>query len=292
MPVDLVNKILQEKNLFSHRNQGILACVVENTEQGVALAANIVLRIVDKKTALFLSGGRTPKELYKQLAHEELSVGAVGMVDERYEEKFHKDSNELMIKGTGLLRILDLMQVPFYPILNPVISRSETTRNPITSSDEISHFVRNDNVRERLAEEYDQKVRKLLATFQTHVAILGVGIDGHTAGIPAKNSLASQGDSLLGVSLQEWLRDFYERSKSRMVIDYDDSEGFYKERITMTFGGLSMMDMLLVLVFGEDKKNALELMFSYGSETDVPSRFFKRPEIAKKTLLITDQEIV
>jgi hypothetical protein len=32
-------------------------------------------------------------------------------------------------------------------------------------------------------------------------------------------------------------------------------------------------------------------MFTEGREEEIPARFFKRPEIAKKTLLITDQRI-
>jgi hypothetical protein len=32
-------------------------------------------------------------------------------------------------------------------------------------------------------------------------------------------------------------------------------------------------------------------MFVNGSEEEIPARYFKRPEIAIKTLLITDQQI-
>jgi len=40
---------------------------------------------------LYLSGGSTPKELYKRFATaEQITPGAVGMVDERYGEKFHE----------------------------------------------------------------------------------------------------------------------------------------------------------------------------------------------------------
>ena len=37
-------------------------------------------------------------------------------------------------------------------------------------------------------------------------------------------------------------------------------------------------------VFGEDKKDALQKVFQEGSEEEIPGRFFKRPEIAKRTL--------
>ena len=43
--------------------------------------------------------------------------------------------------------------------------------------------------------------------------------------------------------------------------------------------------------FGEDKENALKDMFQDGSEEDVPARFFRRPEVARRALLITDQKV-
>lgn len=59
----------------------------------------------------------------------------------------------------------------------------------------------------------------------------------------------------------------------------------------MNYKGLAMLDLLIVLVFGDDKKEALENMMRDGSEREIPARFFKRPEIAQKTVVITDQNI-
>jgi 6-phosphogluconolactonase/glucosamine-6-phosphate isomerase/deaminase len=134
-----------------------------------------------------------------------------------------------------------------------------------------------------LTETLDRNSVLFLSGGRNHVAILGVGIDAHTAGIPSDPSV-----------WQEF--DLSGRMKTEMVIDYDDhgpsaGSGFYGERISMSFLALSHMDLNLVLVFGHDKKRALEWMFADGSEEEVPSRFFKRPDIAPKTLLITDQEI-
>jgi 6-phosphogluconolactonase/glucosamine-6-phosphate isomerase/deaminase len=42
-------------------------------------------------------------------------------------------------------------------------------------------------------------------------------------------------------------------------------------------------------VFGEDKQRALDGLFEEGAEEEIPARFFKRHEIAEKTLFITDQ---
>jgi len=52
-----------------------------------------------------------------------------------------------------------------------------------------------------------------------------------------------------------------------------------------------MLDQLLILAFGDSKQAMFELLFSAGKEEDIPARFFKRPEIAAKTVLITDQAV-
>jgi 6-phosphogluconolactonase/glucosamine-6-phosphate isomerase/deaminase len=76
--------------------------------------------------------------------------------------------------------------------------------------------------------------------------------------------------------------------KNLFVSEFDDPKSAYGERVGMTFLGLTMQDLLIVLVFGEDKKKALTSMFESGSEQDVPARFYTRPEIAEKTVIITD----
>jgi len=206
--------------------------IVNNPKQGIEVAKRILYKTVDPKTALFLSGGTTPKPLYKALAEEKkLHVGAVAMVDERYGAPLHKNSNERMIRETGLL------------VLHP-----------------------------RGAKQYDKTVRGLFAKFEKHIAIMGIGEDGHIAGLPAKSQISNL-------------------KSQNYVIGISDFPGEFKERITLTFKALSEMDLLIVLVFGSEKKNALKLMFTQGSEEEIPARFFNLPDIAKKTIVITDQKI-
>jgi len=38
----------------------------------------------------------------------------LGLVDERYGEKFHEKSNETMIRETGFFRYLQMRDIPFY----------------------------------------------------------------------------------------------------------------------------------------------------------------------------------
>lgn len=257
--MDEVKHYLQTSAHSTHLNDGITIVPSRNTEAGIQLAKNLLYTLLDKKTALFLSGGRTPKDMYTALAQEaKLSAGTVGLIDERYGQPFHDNSNEKMIKDTGLLGYLEKQNIRFYPILQPDLSREDT------------------------ALSYDETLRSLIVNFPKSVGILGVGLDGHTAGIAGNRP------------------DFHnplfdDQQKNLWVSSFDDPEGMFKERVTMTFLGLSMLDVLLVLVFGDDKKEALENIFREGpsadGEEEIPARFFKRPEIAKKTLLITDQKL-
>lgn len=252
--MDDIKRILLEEGLALKDHLEVPFVVVSSGEQGIALSKKILYEVISKNSVLYLSGGRTPQEMYSELAKEEkIHPGAVALVDERYGKPFHENSNELLLKDSGFLRYLQMKDILFFNILKNESREVET-------------------------EQYDQKLRELFATYQKHIAILGIGLDGHTAGIPSDP-----------VAWDEF--HIASRSKTEMVIDYDDHGKFYKERISMSFLALSMMDVLLVMVFGQDKKRAIEWMMADGSEDEVPSRFYKRPDIAPRTLLITDQII-
>lgn len=234
---------------------GISIYFVKDQDLGFSLAENILAAAVDKTTVLFLSGGKTPNALYRHIAESGLfHPGAVGLVDERFGPPFHKESNELMLEDTGLLDYCRHAGIPVYRCLRRGLTREKSSVN------------------------YDEQLGTLFATYQRHIAVLGIGLDGHTAGIPAQNLKVKSQKSKVYTTTD-------------LVTEYNDTRGVYGERVTMTFTALSMMDLLLVLVFGKEKKHALDLLFANGSEEEVPSRFFKRPEIAKKTILITDQTI-
>ncbi|MDP2638537.1 MAG: 6-phosphogluconolactonase [Candidatus Levybacteria bacterium] len=223
--------------------------LVKDAGNGEKVLRNLLYFLVDNRTALFLSGGKTPKNIYSQLAQEkEINPGVVAMIDERYGKPFHADSNEKMIKDSGLLNYFKSKNIPFYNILQE-----------------------NQNL-ENTALSYDEKVRFLFFNFPRNIGILGIGQDGHTAGLPVKNQKL--------------------KSKSQNYVEsVDNFSGKLKKRITMTFLGLSMLDYLVVIVFGSEKKKALISMMEDGSFEEVPARFFMRKDIAPKTLLITEQKI-
>ncbi len=227
---------------------------VANQEKGLVAAKKILYERVNDKTLLFLSGGKTPKDLYTSLAKEKkLIVKAVGMVDERADS-----SNYKMIKLTGLLDYLENLKIKFFPILRTHLKGVKL--NP-----------------ESVAGVYNETVLKLVEKFKNKIAIVGIGEDGHTAGIPAR------------------IPHFAKASRGKQNSDYairiDDFPGEFKERITLTFKTLAEMDLLIILAFGFVKQNALKEMFSNGPIEEIPARFYAKPEIAKKTILITDQKI-
>jgi 6-phosphogluconolactonase/glucosamine-6-phosphate isomerase/deaminase len=230
---------------------------VKNTQEGFEICKKLLYETVSKNSVLFLSGGSTPKTLYQILAKEKtLKVGAVALIDERFGAKLHENSNEKMIHDTGLVKYLDENKIRFYPILQGK-SMEETAR------------------------DYDEALRYLFNYFPKSIGILGVGVDGHTAGIPAIEKIS-----------KKILND-----KSSLVSFYDDKESFYKQRITLTFLALSRLDEIIILVFGKDKKKALQLMFTYSASSgqesiaQIPSRFLATKEINDKITLITDQAV-
>jgi 6-phosphogluconolactonase/glucosamine-6-phosphate isomerase/deaminase len=224
---------------------------VENSEEGIEICKKLLYEMVSKNSVLFLSGGSTPKVLYQKLAEErKLKVGAVALVDERFGEKLHENSNEKIIQDTGLIQYFEQEKTRFYPILE------------------------NESI-QKTANNYDETLRYLFNYFPKSVGVLGVGVDGHTAGIPAIEKLS-----------QIILDD-----KSSLVNFYEDEESFYKQRITLTFLGLSKLDQIIVLVFGKEKRKALSLMFKLGSITQIPCRFLAQPEMSDKVTLITDQSV-
>lgn len=273
-----IHSVLKKHSVRHHENQGITVASVADASVGIELAKTVLYEIVDSKTTLYLSGGRTPKALYEQFAQDEIiKPGAVGIVDERFGKKFHGNSNEKMIRETGLQRYLEILDIPFYPILGPCeeVRRSKPVGNEIAA---LSSVARNNECREETAENYDEKVRHLNATFPQSVAILGIGADGHTSSIAPNR--------------KEFKNPMFDPERSHLLVsEFNDPKSFYAERVGMTFLGLSMLDVLLVLVFGDDKAEPMEAMFEDGSEQEIPARFFKRPEIAAKTLFITDQKV-
>lgn len=256
----------EDRELLNHEDFGLRIVEVESEKIGFQLAENLIRAHWKEDTVLFLSGGRTPQGLYRNIANwDRLSMktklGAAALVDERFGRSYHKDSNEKMLQDTGLLSFFESSGIPFYRILR------EDTDDPI-----------------RTTEEYEKTLQgQIFAKFPYRVSIVGIGKDGHTAGIMSeradfKNPLFDQ---------------FHKSAFVSSSHDAHAPDGF-ERRITLTPGTFSEMDFNIMLAFGEEKKAAFSLMLQKGKYRDiasVPARLFLDPDIARKTHVITDQNL-
>lgn len=251
---DQIQQLLASDGFHPQSLDGLLFYTVPSINEGVSLAKTILYAAVSTKTILYLSGGSTPKPLYEALAREEkLRPGVVGLIDERYGEPMHANSNEKMIAETGLLRYFSILDIPYYAMLRGV-SIEDTARR------------------------YDELIRSLQTVFPRSIGILGIGDDGHTAGIAPNR--------------QAFHNPMFEKENAFDIVSwFDDAAGKFGKRVTQTFLALSLLDIIIVLALGEKKRKALTQLFENGEESEVPARFYHRPEIAVKTLFITDQKV-
>jgi 6-phosphogluconolactonase/glucosamine-6-phosphate isomerase/deaminase len=250
----MIENVLGSENVHTHKNDGVTIVSVAEIEQGLLLAKKLLYSLITNRTILYLSGGNTPATLYATLAKEEkIRPGVVGLIDERYGDPMHASSNEKMIASTGLLRYFSMLDTPYYAMLRGVLL-------------------------EETAGRYDELIRSLQTVYPKSIGILGMGSDGHIAGILPNRS--------------DFDNPLFKKDDSySLVKGIEDAGGIYKKRVTQTFLGLSLLDTIIVLVFGEEKKKALTQMFEEGKEEDIPARFLKRKDVAPKVLLITDQQI-
>jgi 6-phosphogluconolactonase/glucosamine-6-phosphate isomerase/deaminase len=239
---------------------------VKDQTEGLLIAEKLLYATLDNKTVFFASGGSTPKGLFEAFVKsKQLTLGAIGMVDERYGQPFHAISNEKMIADTGLFSYCTQRNIPVCTALQEGKSREED------------------------AKLYEDQFKTLIKNFPKKIALLGMGVDGHIAGIAPNR--------------QDFINPLYtDAHATKYVGEFKDSKPMSKEgnpsppngfgeRITLTFKGLEQMDVLFLLAFGENKKEAFQRMFLPGSNTDVPARFLVSKKIAPKVLVITDQEL-
>ena len=227
--------------------------IVSFPQEAFSTLHSLFESLVTPQTLLFLSGGKTPIPFYSSLSQTQtFHPEKVYMVDERYGGKFHEESNEAMMRDTGLLASLEEKKIPFVPILHHLALSLEET-----------------------GKSYNEQVKDAMKTSSKKVALIGIGPDGHIAGIAP-----NRGD---------FLSPLFSLSDDVLVSSFTDFNGQFGRRITLTFSALSQMDHLIVLVLGENKQYALKRMREGGREEELPATFLMRPEVSEKVILITDQ---
>ena len=180
----------------------------------------------DSNYLLLLSGGKSPTNLFK---HMSFSFGYpfpkdIAMVDERWgPEKFHASSNENLLRETGLLGRLRWEKSTFHPILS---------ENPSTAKVE--------------AGAYENDLAQLLANYRGRtVAFLGMGLDGHIAGI---------------------LPDSEPLESNDLVMAYE-AEDQYKDRITVTASCmLENFSKTILILDGDEKCGTFSKIMEFESD--------------------------
>ncbi len=147
-----------------------------NEEEFIESSAQLVFNsVLQKDFTVALSGGNTPKPIYKRLAEKISNAKAKGrnfvgdfyQVDERYVPNTHEDSNQKMILETGI----------------PLNMTFKTTLSL-----------------PKCIEEYDKK----LPTTPFKLCVLGIGTDGHTASIFPKTSAINSSQKVVHTTTNEF----------------------------------------------------------------------------------------
>jgi 6-phosphogluconolactonase/glucosamine-6-phosphate isomerase/deaminase len=147
----------------------------------------------------------------------------VGQIDERFGVPGHPDSNWRQLESAGF-------------------NLPRAARRPVLAGKGI----------EQTAKDYDRFISGAFSSGSYVIGLLGIGADGHTAGIlPGSAALSS---------------DNY--------FDYYASSDF--ERITLTGKGLLLLDEAVVYAAGASKKRALENLYKKIDPSEQPAQLLKQ----------------
>lgn len=214
---------------------------VKDKAAGQVKAHEILKKIVDPTTLLALSGGTSVD--YKKMIVEpgDIDPGAICVVDERYGEPFHVDSNEKLLMDAGVKECTDTKCIEARKYLLG-LGFEETAR------------------------KYDEVMADLFLRFPKRVGVMGVGTNLHTAGI-FPNS---------------------EAVKSNNLVEAIEVEDKFQKRLTLTIKALEQFTGFVVMMFGQEKKEALEIMMDEKENDTVkyPAVFYRKSPI--KSYLVTD----
>jgi 6-phosphogluconolactonase/glucosamine-6-phosphate isomerase/deaminase len=200
----------------------------DGSEGTKALTKRLITELKKNQPVLWLvSGGSNIKasvEVMKALPDELTKDLAIFLSDERYGEVGHIHSNAKQLLDAGFLP----KQALFVPTLAPGFSLEETKQR------------------------YEQAIQRAFEHAKVIISQLGIGADGHIAGI-LPHSEAAHADG--------W------------VAAYETHE---HTRVTLTFHALKHITADYSLVFGEEKKHALEQLRDESlSLADEPSQILK-----------------
>ena len=182
--------------------------VAAGADEACEAAARLLIAAAHAGEMLALPGGSTPRRAYERAASEEPDWGraSVWLVDERVVPRDDPLSNARLVRET----LLDRLAVP-----------------------PKAHFVRTDFPPDDAAAAYDLELRGA----RIGLALLGIGLDGHTASLFPNAS-----------SLEE---------RERMAVAAEPGLAPFVPRVTMTIPALAAVGHVVFLVTGEVKADAV-----------------------------------
>lgn len=214
---------------------------VKNKAEGQVKAHDILKKIVDPLTLLALSGGTSVDYRKMLVGPGDVVPGAICIVDERYGEPFHRDSNEKLLRDQAVKTFADGKCIETHKILKGLLF-------------------------EKTGPAYHEQMSDLFSRFKKRVGVMGVGTNLHTAGMfPFSISLHSP-----------------HLAESEIVDDQ------FPKRITLTLKALGEFTNFVIMMFGKEKKEALEIILSK-KENDMqkyPAIFYRKSKV--KSYLVTD----
>lgn len=193
-----------------------------------------------RRVLLFLSGG-SAVQLYKKLGESLLrneidsSYIAFAQVDERFQPEDKNDVNAVSIERTGLWEVCKKKNIPYY-----LISQEGTLEDS--------------------ARQYNETVSKLLTEYPYRLAILGIGEDGHTAGLlPFHERYWNKKPMVVGYTVKE--------RQNNTAVSFCQRFRF-KKRVTLTPKALKL-NFALVVASGEKKRWAIENAFKKENKNSI-----------------------
>lgn len=151
---------------------------VGSKDEGQEKAHELLKKLVDQDTLLALSGGTSVDYRKMFVEFGDINFGAICVVDERYGEPFHKDSNELLLRDQGVKECTDKKCIEAHKILKGK-DFTET------------------------AKEYEAEIEDLFARFAKKVGIMGVGSNIHTAGIFPNSTAAHSAQYVVAEEVED-----------------------------------------------------------------------------------------
>lgn len=151
---------------------------VKDKADGNRKAHDILKKIVDGQTLLALSGGTSVDYETMLVKPDDVVPGAVCVVDERYGEPFHADSNEFLMKKAGVKDFADKHCIESRKILSGA-DFIETGKN------------------------YDKVIANLFSQFKKKVGVMGVGTNMHTGGIWPESVAAKSPDLVSAITADD-----------------------------------------------------------------------------------------